>query len=167
MFLFLLISDTFTIHTGTTLNFINLDTYGISGKTQDDITFSVMTCQDAKLALVPTSDFPSLMYDVTIGGWHNSISVIRTELENNANIVDSHYEPNIVSCTEFRDFWVSWTDNNIKCGKGRVVGEELLVDYYDLSQAYEVKFIGISTGWGSSGTWIFQKGNKKLWIINE
>ena len=106
------------------------------------------------------------MYDVTIGGWANRRSVIRTTLENNAHIVDN--EDNLVSCTELRDFWVSWRDNHIMCGKGRVIGEEIILAYDDSkSPAYEVNFIGISTGFGASGTWIIEKGNQQLRIINE
>ena len=103
------------------------------------------------------------MYDVALAGWGNRKTVIRTVLENNAHIVDTNNEHNIVSCTAFRDFWVSWTDNYVKSGKGNVVGQDILVEYDDsVSKAYEVNFVGISTGFGHSGTWIFENGNCKL-----
>ena len=118
------------------------------------------TCQDARIALVPTRDFPKLMYDVALAGWNNRKTVIRTKLEDNSRIVAWKKEHNIVSCTAFRDFWVSWTDNYIKSGKGREIGRDILVEYDDSeSKAYEVNFVGISTGFGASGIWIFENGN--------
>ena len=114
-----------------------------------------MVCHNAKIALAPTTDFTSLMYDVGLAVWRNTRSVIRTVLLDNIKTVDSNDESNIVSCTEFRDFWVSWTDNHIKSGKGLVVGQDILVAYDDShSPTYEVNFIGISTGWGAPGTWV-------------
>ena len=158
--MFLYISDAFEILTGRRLDFINLVTYGITGKTNDHIVFKVMTCQDARIALVPTPDFSSLMYDVALAGWNNQRTVIRTKLEDNEKIVARKNERNIVNCYEFRDFWVSWTDNHIKSGKGRKIGQDILVDYDDsVSKAYEVNFVGISTGFGASGKWIFENGN--------
>ena len=115
-----------------------------------------MTCNDARVALAPNTDFTSLMYVVGLAGWSNTRSVMRIVLGDKTKItVDSNDESNIVSCTAFRDFWVSWTDNYIESGKGRVVGQDVLVAYDDSnSPTYEVNFIGISTGWGASGTWI-------------
>ena len=161
----LYISDAFKVHTGGTVNVINLDTYGITGKTQDHIIFKVRTCHDANIMLAPTPDFPFLMYDIFLAGWNNTRCIIRTA-KSDKNIVDSHDEKNIVSCTEFRDFWVSWTDNHIKSGKGLVVGQDILVAYDDSnSPTYGVNFIGISTGWGASGIWLFN-GNEQLYNVN-
>ena len=145
----------FEVYTGAILNFINLDTYGISGKTHKNIAFSVLTCQDARIALAPTTDFTSLMYDVGLAVWRNTRSVIRTVFGDDNKNAALNNESNIVNCTEFRDFWVSWTDNHIKSGKGLVVGQDILVSYDDShSPKYEVNFIGISTGWGAPGTWV-------------
>ena len=114
-----------------------------------------MTCHDARIALAPTTNFTSLMYDAALAGWSNATSVVRTVLGDNIKTVDSNDESNIVSCTEFRDFWVSWTDNHIKSGKGLVVGQDILLAYDDShSPACEVNFIGIITDFGLSGTWI-------------
>ena len=118
-----------------------------------------MACHDVRVALATTRDFPPLMYDVALGGWINTRSDIRTVLEDDDKVVATNNEPNIVSCTEFRNFWVSWEYNLIRCGKGLLVGHLTFLDYNDsMSPAYEINYIGISTGFGATGTWKFGDG---------
>lgn len=89
------------------------------------------------------------MLEVFIGGWKNSKSVIRKNRSKpDVAEVDT---ADILSGDEFRDFWIRWDANVVSVGKG---GEGAPFLTYENSDNLTVNFIGICTGWGSSGSWV-------------
>lgn len=49
------------------------------------------------------------MVEIFIGGWCNTKSVIRQNKQK-PDFIES-VTPNILSASEFRGFWIRWTDN--------------------------------------------------------
>ena len=68
--------------------------------------FLVMACHDVHINLSPNEG--AVYYEAVIGGWNNSMSVVRM-----ANVhMQEYMETGIVHCNEFRQFWISWTEEN-------------------------------------------------------
>lgn len=43
----------------------------------------------------------------------------------------------------FRPFWLSWTDGNVRVGKGHDVGQNTFIDYSDASPIH-INYIGVA-----------------------
>jgi Farnesoic acid 0-methyl transferase len=87
---------------------------------------------------------------IYIGGFGNTKSAMRF-----GNVERNQYmETGIVSETEFREFWVSWFDGSIQCGKGGEIGVNRFLAWTDPEFA-GINHLSVATGYGSNGTWIF------------
>ena len=89
------------------------------------------------------------MYEVVIGGWSNTKSVIRRAKQSQQKVEAS--TPSIVSPTEFRGFWITYNNGVIKVGKE---GQEAFMEWID-PNPLPVNNMGYSTGWGSNGEFKF------------
>ena len=89
------------------------------------------------------------MYEIVIGGWGNTQSVIRRSKQGNTKIEAS--TPSILSPTEFRGFWITYNNGVIKVGKE---GQAAFMEWTDPTPL-PVNNIGYSTGWGSNGQFEF------------
>ena len=118
--------------------------------------FQIQACSDVHLALARIPGEAAVQsYEVVIGGWQNSKSAIRKfPLESPPSFqMDT---PDILDCGEFRQFWVSWLDGDVRVGRGAVVGEDELMAWKDTSQPHSVNSVGLSTATGSAGTYKIQ-----------
>ncbi|XP_034473315.1 ficolin-1-like [Drosophila innubila] len=115
-------------------------------------TFKVRSPKDAHLVLSPSNLQGVQFYEIFIGGWENTISVIRKNGQKPD--VAEVPTPRILSADEFRGFWVRWSDNVISVGH---VGEARAFLSYDAGSLFPVNYVGICTGWGASGTWQIYK----------
>jgi len=104
------------------------------------------------------------MYEIVIGGWNNQQSSIRKcgqELWATA----TNHTP--LSETDFQSFWVTWLTNStqngltIRAGIGVAQSVNEFLVLHD-SEPCTVNYIGISTGDGNRGTWIFSVGEPKF-----
>jgi hypothetical protein len=86
---------------------------------------------------------------IFIGGWRNTRSVIRRNrvLPNKAE-ADT---PNILSDAEHRGFWISWRGGLVEVGRE---GESSPFLKWKDPQSFDVRYYGISTGFGATGSWI-------------
>lgn len=91
------------------------------------------------------------MIEVFIGGWSNQKSVIRKN-QTKPDVVEEA-TPNALSGGEFRGFWVRWTDNVITVGRE---GEAAAFMSYDNPEAFPIRYVGVCTGWGATGSWIIE-----------
>ena len=68
-------------------------------------------------------------YEVIIGRGEpaNQEYVIKDAVEGNE--VAKYKQPNTLSETEFRDFWISWEEDTIRVGSGREVSKEEKVKF--------------------------------------
>lgn len=124
------------------------------GQGRNTLTFDVKCNNDAHIALLSSEDIASPMIEVFIGGWSNQKSAIRL----NASRPDKAEEstPDVVCNEEFRRFWISFKNNVIKVGKE---GDPYpFLCWENTEDPFKVTHFAFSTGWGSSGTWIFDDG---------
>lgn len=112
-------------------------------------TFKVRAGHDAHLALTPAPVEAEPIYEIFIGGWDNSKSVIRRNRQK-PDVVEVP-TPGILNAGEFRGFWIRWYDSVITVG---CEGEAAAFMSYDAQNLFPINFVGICTGWGASGTWL-------------
>lgn len=115
------------------------------------VVFRVRAAHDAHLALTSTEGLSNPMLEVFIGGWSNQKSVIRKN-QSKPDVVEEA-TPDALSGSEFRGFWIRWTDNVITVGRE---GEAAAFMSYDNPESFPINFVGICTGWGATGSWIIE-----------
>ncbi|XP_071086095.1 uncharacterized protein [Haliotis cracherodii] len=114
--------------------------------------FKVSASNDVHVALLQYDGVTSQnIYEVVIGGWGNTQSVIRTGKQYRNRVIARHRP---LSATQFRDFWISWANGVISVGSGVEVGVGSFMTWTDPSP-HPVNYIAVSTGWGSKGLWEF------------
>lgn len=118
-----------------------------------------MACNDAHIALSRDKNDNAFTYEIVIGGWADSQSVIR-DCKQCAHMDTAAHQDHPVSCTAFRSFWISWTNNIIKVGTGHDIGKNRFLIWNDTSP-HDVNYVAVSTGFGSSGQWKFVRGKVK------
>ncbi|XP_005180313.2 uncharacterized protein LOC101888348 isoform X2 [Musca domestica] len=115
-------------------------------------TFKIRAPNDAHLALTaqPAESFP--MYEVFIGGWGNTKSVIRQNRQK-PDVVEVP-TPGILNANEYRGFWIRWYDQTITVGRE---GEAAAFMTFHDPHMFPIQYVGICTGWGASGSWTFEE----------
>ena len=56
--------------------------------------------------------------------------------------------PGLLSCDEFRYFWVSWKDQYIEVGQGQTVGNRRFMAWQDPDHTYDIKAATVYSGSG-------------------
>ena len=92
-------------------------------------------------------------YELVLGGWGNTQSVIRGATQGPELVrVDT---PNLLSRSEARPLWISWSDHHLRVGKGTVVGQdEFMRVPLEHGHTTPFKYMLASTGFGSTGDWV-------------
>ncbi len=142
------------ISTPDSTPYIPLVPLGVNISDVTEICFSVMAKNDVHVALYPGASYtpvPPQLYEIVLGGWSNSKSVLRKSKQGNNEKSVSHHP---LSESEFKPFWVRWT-NGVEVGTGSLPGTGGFIDYID--DTYNVKYVAIHTGYGATGEWIFGK----------
>ncbi|XP_072945871.1 uncharacterized protein [Epargyreus clarus] len=117
------------------------------------VQFKVRTANDAHVALTMGPQESDPMYEVMIGGWGNTKSVIR---KNKTKPDKVEIEtPNIVNGGEFRGFWVRWDGGVVSAGRE---GEAIPFISWTDPEPFPVGFVGVCTGWGATGSWKIEEG---------
>lgn len=116
-------------------------------------TFKVRAANDAHLALSPIAEESDPMYEIFLGGWSNSKSVIRKNRQK-PDVVEAE-TPGILDAGEFRSFWIRWYDNVITVGRE---GEAAAFMSHEDADLFPVQFVGVCTGWGANGNWLLDVG---------
>lgn len=75
----------------------------------------------------------------------------------------AHMDTNVqtnhpIDCSKYTPFWVSWTNNVIKVGKGNDVGKQQFMSWNDTAP-HDVNYVAFSTGFGASGKWKVTRGS--------
>lgn len=94
-----------------------------------------------------------LAYQIIIGGWGNTKSVIRREVAPGVDGDISVSTPDILSCDEARKFWVGWTSSQLSVGYSNVPFKAVFMSLED-DKLHPISGIGLSTGFGSIGDWM-------------
>ncbi|OWF52386.1 uncharacterized protein LOC110447826 [Mizuhopecten yessoensis] len=135
---------------GPNYYYTHLTDYQYKMGQQTSITFSVKACSDIYVALLSKDTDTCTMYEVIIGGYGNTISVIRRG-KNRYNYVKKPSSP--ADCNEFRSFIVSWPRGVVSVWYETKVGDwQFLMSLRD-RKPIDVRYIGMTTGKAASGTW--------------
>lgn len=120
------------------------------------ITFDVKACNDATIVL--ESGTEGEKYEVVIGGHNNERNYIRRFDIPPDNEVDDRAHPGLLSCFEFKTFWVSWQYGEVRVGHGYDVDDiSSVFELWTDPSPFDVQIMGIRTRFRSNGTWIFNK----------
>ena len=116
------------------------------------ITFSVKAANDAHIGFMAGPKEQKDMYEIVIGGWANTQSVIR-EQHQGKNMVTVKRN-NLLSAQEARSFWVTFQAGLIVVGTGTQVSapNTEFMRWQD-PVPMVVDHIGVGTGFNSGGFW--------------
>ena len=91
---------------------------------------------------------------ILLGGWKNTMSVMRTVKQQKPPVARAHNTP--LDCHNPKPFWISWSGGEFRVGSGLTVGTGRFLSYNTHSTP-TVRAVAVSTGWGATGTWSFGK----------
>ena len=119
------------------------------------ITFKVKASCDAYITLCSTyGDCEYKSYEFAIGEKSNFKSSIKDGASGIA--LCTNVTPNILSADDFRTFWISWSENALRIGKGDVRNKDTFISMgIPKDKNYTIKCLAVSTGPGSNGVWEF------------
>ncbi|CAH1179598.1 unnamed protein product [Phaedon cochleariae] len=115
------------------------------------LQFRVRAGNDAHLALTTAAAESDPMYEVFIGGWGNSKSIIRKNRTKPE--VAEVPTPGILNANEFRGFWIRWQNGTISVGRENEVPP--FMSWTDYEQI-PIEYVGVCTGWGANGSWVIE-----------
>ena len=113
------------------------------------VDFKAKANNDVHIALSAGPQDKPALYEVVIGGWSNTKSVIRRAKQSQQKVEAS--TPGILSPNEFRGFWITYNFGVIKVGKE---GHAPFMEWTD-PNPLPVNNIGYSTHMGSNGEFVF------------
>ncbi len=70
--------------------------------------------------------------------------------------------PDIVSCLDSKDFWISWHGGRILVGKGREYGHGQILEPYEYDD-YLIQNVGFATSGSSPGVWTVKENMGKFY----
>ncbi|CAG2202126.1 unnamed protein product [Mytilus edulis] len=117
------------------------------------INFKVQSCNDVHFALISGQTEYDPLYEIVIGGWGNSKSVIRTSKQGSpvAQTYGSY-----LNCNELVEFWISWSNITITLGTGvKTFNNTGFLTWSLQSGLLSILDSGFYTAFGSTGEWIF------------
>lgn len=114
--------------------------------------FQVKSCGDAHILLMQSNRTTEDSYELVIAGLQNSQSFIRDGQQGPALATTYHAE-SLLDCKEFRPFWVSWDEGNIRVGTGLIVDVNDFISYANTTLT-GVKHVAIATGREAIGKWM-------------
>ncbi|KAF2351120.1 Farnesoic acid O-methyl transferase [Trinorchestia longiramus] len=113
------------------------------------LRFSVKAAHDCHLAFTTGAAETEPMFEIFIAAWEGTASAIRF---NKGDDLAKEETPEILSDGEFREFWVTRTDNQVTVGKG---GDSSPFLSAELPEPVPATHFGYSTGYGATGTFQF------------
>ncbi|XP_052061850.1 uncharacterized protein LOC127701920 [Mytilus californianus] len=122
---------------------------GIGNPVADSINFKVKASSNAQVALMSSNTDQDPLYEVVLGGWANSKSVIRDSKE---GVALATHDGQVLKQTEYRTFYINWRNGHIRVENG---SKAKIMEWTDTSSPLKIRNIGISTGGGSTGNWSF------------
>jgi len=130
----------------------------ISANGREHATIAVRACSDVHLALTERAGNITRGREIVLGGYVNSLSMIIDGIRDNdssfgGDVVAEQETPQILSCTEWRMFWISWIGNLIEVGSGWELGTAGFMRWYDTSPI-NIGALGVSTGYSHDGDWL-------------
>ncbi|XP_067664615.1 uncharacterized protein [Haliotis asinina] len=117
------------------------------------IVFLVKACKYAMVALHTHNDKTNNeTYTIVVGGYKNSVSYIRKCIGSGHK---ARHRESILSCHDFRPFWLSWKNDVISVGKGQIVGQKTFMKTV-LSDPIVINHVSISSYIENKAMWLFR-----------
>lgn len=141
-----------------TLPYFSFDTLVVNlVQNQNIYIFSVLTCNNAIVRLLSGSTNYQILYEFTIGADHNT----KIELRRGGSdeILTSSIAPDVLSCSEQRQFVLKWQDSFIELLQTNANGRSIF-SYTEGGNDYDMEDIhglSVETGFGISGEWILPR----------
>ena len=129
-----------------------LDDIGLHLASSGQMQFWVKTTNDAHISLTNERDADDTI-EIVIGGWGNTKSVIRSFHQQSP--AETEVEEAGLDGNDFKPYWITWSNGDISVGTGSVIGQD---QFMTATIQQDIKYVGISTGWGASGVWVFGYG---------
>lgn len=120
------------------------------------MTFTVLTCNDATLLLSENStDQTNNIFEIVLGGWTNSKSVIRNATQGSALVSTSHSP---LSCTATRAFYIRWDLNILRIGNltgqsGAWTPASPFLTW-NMTSTHKINYVFVAS-WDKPGNWTF------------
>ncbi|CAG2206019.1 unnamed protein product [Mytilus edulis] len=135
--------------------YVILSTLGIT-LTNGFISFKVKVNSDVHFALISGTTEDDQLYEIVIGGWNNTKSVIRTAKQGRPvySIKGTFLDDGI-----FKEFWISWNDDTINVGHGlEAASGSIFLEWTNPNGLRPIRNAGFYTAYDSTaGEWIFFK----------
>ena len=128
---------------------------------KEGIVVQVMACNDAHVVLMDIPGEGTKAYQVIIGGWKNTRSVIRDRFMGDIRV--DVKTPGILSCNESRSFWLTWHNGNFRVGTGDVYNADTFMEWKDPSPR-EIWAVGVASGWGAKATWRIEEPASRKYL---
>lgn len=136
----------YKIHTPDQYRYQLLSSHGISFE-QSSIKFGVKASHDVHVALLSSHDENHALYEIVLGGWDNTASVIRDAKQQAPKV---EHKGHILSPYSFRNFEIIYQNGAIQVIEGD--GKSIMT-WTDKTSPLTIRDVGISTGFGASGDW--------------
>ena len=120
------------------------------------VLFSVKANNDAHIALGVDAQHNGVHYEIVLGGWSNTGSVIRSGNQSPHLAV---FAGSVLDSTEYVMFQISWDENMLTVDRSSDYDTSTLVEIMKFEDRgnpifnYDIKYMMISTGWGATGEW--------------
>ncbi|CAG2198494.1 unnamed protein product [Mytilus edulis] len=131
-----------------------LNQYGFIASEKSSIDFELKVCHDAFIYLSASlvMDSTADVYEIVMGGGSGTKVFLRSK--NGVDVAQGLLGTSNTDCDQFVPFWISWENGNVKIGKGLIINQDVVIDWTD-SDPFIIAGIGVRSGYGSSGQWIF------------
>ncbi|KDR23720.1 C3 and PZP-like alpha-2-macroglobulin domain-containing protein 8 [Zootermopsis nevadensis] len=101
---------------------------------------------NAHIALTSANHETEPMYEILLGGWENTASVIRYNRQKPDKVrVDT---PGLLTNSDYSRFFIEWKNGHLKVKKNGSV----LIEWQDPSP-FGISHFGVRTAWGAQGHW--------------
>ncbi|XP_069117751.1 C3 and PZP-like alpha-2-macroglobulin domain-containing protein 8 [Argopecten irradians] len=141
-----------TSATWFTFNYTLLSSIGYN-QALSPFIFHVKACTDAHVLLMDfdSQTAPGNIYEIVIGGWNNSKTVLRTAKQSDP--VKEYVENYLLNCDNYRTFTITWdTSGSVHLFKHVADNKEDILSWSN-PNPFIVSYIGVSTGPAGDGYW--------------
>ncbi|CAH0559909.1 unnamed protein product [Brassicogethes aeneus] len=126
--------------------------YTFLGLDSDHFSFEVEATNDVHVGLFTKTEATPPWYEIVIGGWSNTKSVIRKDkTDEHGYIVVTSQTLGILDPKKPNKFWVRISKRTIACGfKG---DPDPFIAWRESDALPDITYVGFHTGFGSTGKW--------------